>query len=420
MLAFLNLKNILFSQTSKDSLYLLIGTIISVAINFVLVVILTNNLGPAQFGLFITALVFSQLVIDMFELGVNSATINYVSSTTGLEKNKYILTSLLLKVVIAALVSLGVLFLSSSISSIFFKNIAMIPFVQISAIGIFLMIIVNWAQSFFQAEKKFIFSSIVNASPNVSRLLLFLLFILGGSFTVISVYLGYQLVLIISVIIIFLLSGANFIKSKIEYRNFKNILTFGLPIGLGFLVSALYSRLDQLMLFNLAGEYQAGIYGLASKLSTTFVFIVVAFTSAYIPRLTTLEDSKFKTYFSKVLLVSFILGLLALLSIIFTPLIIYIFGSEYQMSIQPLIILMVGIFFFTLSSPFISVLVYKFKMTKISLILAVLSLIILFLLLNLLVPLYQANGAAISLSLLYLIQLVLSLGIFLVKVRKLS
>lgn len=407
------------SKTAKDSIVLLIGSAVATGLGFFLTVILTRSLTPATFGLFITALTFSQLVTDLFELGINPAVINFVSSSFGQEKAALLKTSFLAKLIIALLISSLVFLLAPWISTIIFKSETIIPFIKFSALGIFLLMLLNWGQTVFQAEKRFVLSTLVSGSVNFLRVLAVVGLIALGIFNSFNAYLVLQAVLILSLTLVFLKEGWMFLKTRNNITDYQKIARFGLPIGLGFSLAAIYSRLDQILLFNIAGEKEAGIYGLALRVMSALIFAAMALSTATTPRFASLHPQDFRTYFKKALLATSGLGVLSVGVIITAPIFfLLLFGSKFQEATVPFQILMIGAIFFIITSPFNNAILYKFKKPRFSFFVSIFSLVLIWFLLNFLIPLYKSSGAAAAVTIVYGLQLILSLGYFFILDKK--
>ena len=145
----------------KNSTVLFIGNLLATGLNVLLISLLTHNLSIAEFGLIITALMFSQLIFDFFELGINPATINFLASADNMQQKKIMQKTFNLKVFSAILISILTFLLAYPISIFWFHNIEIIKYIQIFAIGIFLMILVQWGLSVFQAKKNFLISALI-------------------------------------------------------------------------------------------------------------------------------------------------------------------------------------------------------------------------------------------------------------------
>lgn len=400
--------SLLKSSTSKDSAVLFTGNIISFGINFLITFLLARNFSATQLGLFFTGLVFIQLTCDLAELGINSSLLHFIPREKKLAK-RYINASFALKVIIGLTLFVLIFVLAPSIANIFLNNQQMVPFIKNSSMGILTLLFIFWGQSIFQSEHKFLLASVLNTSINVLRISVLVILLLFTSLGLGDIFLLFQLVLIISVVFVIF-------KIKPGFRDFNysiNILKFGLPIGASFAVAAVYTKLDQLMILKIGGAFEAGIYGLAGRVVTIYIFAAAAFNNAIVPRLSSIENIQFDRYFKKVLLATLMMMGMTIVSIIPASLLIPVFfGTDFEKSIIPFQLLALGASFFILSVPFSSALVYRYKKTFFPLVISILSLSLLLFLLNLLIPVYLGIGAALSLLITYIIQTLVSIGYF--------
>lgn len=401
------------TSTARDSFILLSGTVLSTVTGFLGTILLTRNLSPDHFGLFITAVTFSQLVSDLFESGINSALLNLLPRADE-EKRKFILkAAFLLRIAISFPVAIIIFLAAPFISELVFNSSKMMPFIQISSIGILLLMFTSWFQAVFQSYHRFFPAMVVNSSINILRLLVIGLLIVSGVFNVINGYWAIQLVVLLSLAYAFLVSNLNFLKVPVVLEDTKKLLFLGLPVGLGFACAAVYTKLDQIFIFNMVGEKEAGIYGLAFRVAAAFIFATAAFGSAIVPRFSSLHKDSFYTYFKKTLIASLGLSLGIMAVVPLAPYVMpVIFGEKFSSSIIPFQILTVGAAIFTVSSVFTSAIVYHFKKPTFSLITSTLSLGFIWLLLSWLVPIYQSIGAALAVSIVYGVQLIVSVAVF--------
>lgn len=402
-------RSYLSTSTARDSLIMLSGTVISTVLGFALTVILTRNLQPYEFGLLITALAFSQLVSDGFELGINPALMNFISKTPIEDERKYLKVTFVAKLIIGSFMALVTFIFASQISLLIFKTLNIVPYIQISALGVFLLTLIMWGQTAFQAKRKFFVAMVAASSINIFRLLIVFAIIFFALFNALNAYLVINLVLIMSLALIFIKTGTSFLKVKFQLSKFKEVFRFGLPVGVSFSLAALYTRLDQIMVFNLLGSEGAGNYGLALRISSFLAFASGSLGSAIAPRFVSLHVDDFFKYFKKTMLAALGLGTVAFIMIPVSPYIFpLIFGNKFSAAILPFQILTVGMIFFILTSPLNSAILYRFKKTKFSLYSAIFSLILIWVLLQMFISRYGIIGASLAVSIVYGLQLVLS------------
>ncbi|MCL5409247.1 MAG: oligosaccharide flippase family protein [Patescibacteria group bacterium] len=408
-----------FSSTAKDSLLLFLGTVFSTLFSLAITVVLTHSLSTDTFGLFITAVAFSQMVFDIFELGINPSVVRFTSGAEQTIKERFVFHSLILKILVGIMTVISVILLAQPISENVFHNNSMIDYIRISSLGIGLMMLIMWGQSVLQALQKFPALALSNILTNLSRLLLIIIFIMLGLQNPLSLYWGFQLALLIVLIVLVFNVKPRFNLSSIRLEYIKKILKFGLPIGLAFALAAVYTKLDQILVLKLAGESAAGFYGLAFKVAALLILISTAFSSAIIPRFASLHPRDFNGYFRKTLLVVIGLAFIAIITIpVVSILIPLIFGSEYIASVPIYQILIIGISAFVISTPFSAVIVYKYNKTKFQLWVSIVALLLVWFGLNLLIPLYGGNGAAIAISAMYIVQLAIIVPYYLTLVKR--
>lgn len=410
----LAISNLISSATARDSSYMLIGNLVTTLMGYLLIVILTRNLPTSSFGLIITALAFTQLATDVIELGINSATTNFISSSKKEEKFRYLKAILTLKTCIALGGAIIIFSLSPMIAELIFKSEAITPYIQISAIGVFLLTIIASGVVIFQAEKKFLLASILSTGINVTRLGIVFILLVFGLFNEITAYFVFQSILVILVLTIFLKIGFGVFKVRSERDQYRKIFKFGLPVGGGIALAAVYSRLDQILIFNIAGDVEAGIYGLAFRVASVLIFASAALGAAISPRFASIAGQDFIKYFKKTLLASSGLVLVGILSIPLAPILLpLIFGAKFSGSVIPYQILTLGMTFFVITSPFNAAILYRYKKTKFNFFSGILVLVMIWIMLTLLIPRYQSSGAAMAVTFVYALQMVLTAGYFL-------
>ena len=399
------IRKLIHSKTAADTSYLLSGTVVSNVFGFAVIAILTRSLEPIGFGVFITALTFAQMVADFSELGVNPGSLNYLGRAKASEKNLTLKASLFLRLATSGFAAIFVFCFAKQFALIVFNNLEIVPFIQISAIGALFLSLIAWSQNIFQIESRFLISAVVNSSTNIFRFLAVCFLIYSATLNPISGYSFFQLILILSVAIFFLTHNLGFLKSKFDKQTAKKIFKFGIPIGLSFSLASVYTRLDQIMVFNFLGSSEAGFYGLAARLILILVFVISAFGSALAPRFVQISEKEFASYFKKSLFGSAGLVGVTLISILISPFFIpLIFGDKFIPSIEVFQILALGIIFFIFSIPLNLFLIYRHQKNIFVFIIGGFSLFLTWALLSILIPTYGINGAALTVSLVNLFQ----------------
>ncbi len=407
------IKSFFYSATSRDFTKLLSASVFSTIFNFLLIVILTRNMSTSEFGLIVTALTFTQLLSDFFELGLGSALLNSASGA-GDVRALYIKASLMLRLAVSVVVAGLAVILAGPISRQFFHSMAIIPLIKISALGVLLGQIIAWSQTVYQTQMKFGKAALISSMSNPLRVLAILVLMVMGKFSMANIYWVLQLVLFLVMIFAFVGICQNLFSVRFEKEKAFKMLKFALPVGAAFALAALYTKLDQMMVLRLAGQDEAGIYGLASRLMMPFILVTSSLSLVLVPRFASLRGSEFAAYFKKSLGLIGGIGTVMLLAIPLSPwLLPLIFGKVYVGAVVPFQVLTLGVVLFLISSPISSAIIYHFKKPAFSLYLSAGSLILVWLLLNWLIPVYKGNGAAAAVVGVYLVQLLVSAFYFL-------
>lgn len=406
------LKSSIYSKTAKDSIYLLIGVVVSTMAGFLLTITLTRNLSAADFGLIVTALVFSQMVVDFSELGLNSALLTFGSKNSG-GRNEYLKASFVLRVAISLVIGLVIILFSNQIGELLFKSSLISKFLSVSALGIVLIAFISWLQSLLQSRLKFLTSSTIGSLVNITRLVIVFILLSLGINNSFEVYISLQVIILVVLVLGIFYTDWSFLKEKLSSEKLFENLKFGVPVGLGFSVAALYTKLDQLIIFNISGEVEAGVYGVALRVASVFIFASAAFGNALVPRFASIDGDRFSTYFKKSLLASLGLCIFPLIAIIISPVLIpLLFGDIYSRSVLPFQILCLGMSSFTLTTPFSGAILYRFRKPLFSFWSSLVALALIIGLFYILIPQYKSVGAAMSVSFVYFVQLIWTIGFY--------
>lgn len=402
------------TTTVKDISILFFGNVSSVVLGFVLTWILTKSLNPAIFGIFATARVFIQLMFKLLEFGFRPAILNFYSGERR-TKDVYLKIIFLLLILFTLIAGIIIFVLSPWIALTIFRSQEILPYLQISVIGIIFFVLISCGLGFFQARKRFFESAIVTILMNLSRVTLVIatLLVFTKFTSHLYLFLALQIGLVVPIIFIITRIDWSFFKSKMKIGYFKEVLNYVFPIGLGFAFVALYTRIDQLLVFNLLGETEAGFYGLAYQLGTSVIFFTYAFSYAMIPRFVSLNNNEFKAYLSKTVLLSIFLAAILLLIIPASPpLFLLLFGEKYSHSVLPFQIFLFSAVFFLLSLPFSNAILYRFKRVWSQTVIYFLSLVVVLIAILILTPKFGVAGAASAVLLMYIFQFLLTLVYF--------
>jgi len=173
----------------------------------------------------------------------------------------------------------------------------------------------------------------------------------------------------------------------------KNLLFFSGWLGLNRIAAAIASRIDVILLLDISGAYQTGLFGASKQLAVGVPMLVGSLATVLAPRFATLEERALSRYFKKSIALSVFLAFGLLSGILISPLVISLFGDEYEESRGILQWLLVGYIPFVISMPAVNLLIYALHKPKIIGILSLLQIPLVWWLNVYLIPLYGVWGA---------------------------
>ena len=194
-------------------------------------------------------------------------------------------------------------------------------------------------------------------------------------------------------------------KNSAFYKHFdfgiaKRLLKDSWPLIFSAIVVMIYMRIDQIMIKEMLGEYEVGIYSVAVRLSEAFYFIPMLVTASLFPAILNAKKQSEELYKQRLqrlytFMVWFAIAIALPMTFLSKWLILQLFGEAYQEAGQVLMIHIWAAIFVFLGVAFSKYLLTE-NLTKISfqrtLLGAVSNLIF-----NLwLIPIYGVSGAAVA------------------------
>jgi len=381
--------------TIKDTGIVFIGNVISTLFSAIFFFIIARKLGPAKLGIYTTLVAVVMLLTDTIDIAINSSIIKFSNSN---KKDAFLKFAFLMKIVIGILLMVLLFSLSSFISVLLKQNIT-VP-MKYAAILVLATFAVRFPKAYFQAHKKFSWDAQIDIGMSLLRLVLVLFLIAANLLSVISV-IGIQIAEIVIICSYWMTKiPLNFLRTSIDAQVRKVFFSFHGFLSLAFILAAIHSRLDTFFLMRISGPAMVGYYQVGYRFYMPVITFASVLSTVFAPRFSSYPNLGLaKKYLRKTVFLSSALAALVLVFIIFLPLAIKIFfGTDYQNSILPAQLLAPGYFSFILGVPLISYLIYYRGETKFFILLNILQLMLIVILDLLLIPKYQAVGAAVASS----------------------
>ena len=236
-------------------------------------------LGPRQFGLFSYALAFTAIFSSIAKLGLDGIVVRDLVHAPD-KRDVYLGTAFWLKL-IGAFITLG------------FIGVAVLLTSNDSTTNLYIFIIASGMifQSFevidfyFQSKVLSKFVSLCKIAQLLFSSLLKLYFVLTGAdlFWFVIVSLVDQAILALSLYIAYLFQRQGDFYHHFDLKIARNLLKDSWPLIFSGIVIMIYMRIDQIMIKEMLGEREVGLYSAAVRLSEVWYFIPTIITKSLFP-----------------------------------------------------------------------------------------------------------------------------------------
>jgi O-antigen/teichoic acid export membrane protein len=395
---------LLRSNTVRNAGFVFVGNLTGQGLGFLAMLVVLRNLGPAKFGLFSTAIAVMGLATQFSDLGISTGFVRYASLYLKEDQKK---ADLLFKITLYLKISVGLvilligLIIAKPLAVIVFRESALSPLLRIAFVGSLGATLWGYLQAILQAKEWFIKYAWINIFNNGMKVIGIVILLFFDQLSEKNTMLILALVPFVGFFIDGLIVPKHFLRTKALSKQsntiFYELFHFSKWVTLASLFTMFISRIDIFMLQALSNSSQVGIYSGASQLATIFPIITSSITTSILPRVSSIKDRSDLIIFANkcLTLIPCLLILLTVLVLFAKPIIIFLFGNKYSMSINVFRLLIVsfvmGIFVNQLS-------LVAFNLNKIR---ELTLIIIIQLPLNILldywlIPVYGSIGAAIS------------------------
>lgn len=404
--------SLVVSKTTKGTLMIFSGNALSSVLGIIFTILAARLLGPAGWGVVAGVGNLIPIIVAFADLGLGATVFQYTAGKWGTKEEdkarRVYGTALAIRIVTTAVVSIFlVLFASWFAKSIFGSQDQVLIF--LTALGFLGVALLDFQIFSIEARQNWRLAAIFISLTNVFRVGFLLFLIWVGQANILSVLVSFSG----SALLVFLLSTVflfNAPKLHPGWQEFiKKFSSFSLWMGGNKIVSVLGSRVDILIIIQLLGAYEAGIYGAANRLAMGVPLILGSFATVLAARFASLKDkSEVISFFKKSFGLSLVIVIGLITGIIVTPLIITLFGPEYVRSKEVLQWLFVAMIPFALSVPSVNLLIYHFKKPRIITLLSILQLLITVFFIYLYIPILGIFAAVWGLGLSNVLTLVVT------------
>jgi len=296
-------------------------------------------LGPAQFGLFSYAVAFASLFDSIAKLGLDSIVVRNLVGPPE-QRDAYMGTAFWLKLV-GALLMLGAIGIAMQFTS---SDTTTKLYIFIIASGSLFQAL-EVVDFYFQSKVLSKFVSICKLTQLVisSLLKIYLILVQAELFWFVLVSLIDQATLAITLYWAYRSQNIGSSLACFDGGIAKKLLLDSWPLVLSGLVVMIYMRIDQIMIKEMLGEKEVGIYSAAIRLSEVWYFVPVLITNSLFPSLINAKKINGDLYLSRLRkLLTFLIWTSILVAALTTLLsqwiVASLYGNAYQEAGQILMI----------------------------------------------------------------------------------
>ncbi len=266
--------------------------IIRMGLSLLVSIYVVRYLGPERFGVLSYVLSFVGLFAAISGLGLDGVVVRNLVEKPG-KRDVILGTSFILKILGTLLMWLSILLVIPFVNNDYITNI-LIAVIAFAAIFQSLNVIDFYNQAAIQARSTVLpkmFSMIVTVSLQVY-------FVLVGAPLIwfAWVYFIEALVLTLGLIVFFWKNGGKLWRWTWQWQMARNILKDSWPLLLSGMVISIYMKIDQVMIREMLGEEEVGLYAAAVQLSEAWYFIPMAITTSVFPAIVNAKKQSKKLY----------------------------------------------------------------------------------------------------------------------------
>ncbi|EKO3656572.1 flippase [Vibrio metschnikovii] len=328
-----------FLRYFKNTSWLIAEQFLRIIAGLLVGIWVARYLGPQQFGLFSYALAFTSIFAGIAKLGLDGIIVRELINYPD-KRDAYLGTAFWLKV----MGSIIVMLLMAAVIPFTNNDATTNLFIFIIACGLVFQSF-EVVEFYFQSQvlaKLISICKIIQLSLS-SLIKIYLViteseliwFVLVTTFDTLSLAICYFLA--------YRLQKRNLFYTCFDFSIAKRLLKDSWPLIFSSIVVMIYMRIDQIMIKQMLGEYEVGIYSAAVRLSEAWYFLPTLITASLFPAILNAKKNNELLYYSRLQNLYTLMVLIALSVALPTTfladgIINYLYGSAYQGAGEVLII----------------------------------------------------------------------------------
>lgn len=308
--------------------WLFFGRIYSIIIGMLLNVLMVRYLGPNRNGVYNYAISYVAIFSGISLMGIENVITKEFKR--GVRKTDDIMVSSILIRCVGCLLSFVLLLVSFYVFQIESSRIWLILISALPCIANVFGGVTGWFYAQSQTKYIAISQAVAHTVCTILKIILVVLKKDVQSFLVVTAT---------ETFIVLALEWHYFAKEKrisftYQKSTCKYLFMQGLPIIIGSIAHIIFMKVDQLMIGEMLGDYELGIYSVAVRIAELWYFIPTMAVSVLLPNLVDLKEKNkemFLRYLQKYMSIMVLIGYLAgfLTTLFAKPIILVLYGQEY-------------------------------------------------------------------------------------------
>lgn len=338
-----NLNKYVNHSLFKNLSIVFLESIITKALSFISILILSRQLGPEDYGKYSFVFVTVAFCSAFFDFGMENTAVRFSAKDKGKMQSIFGLY-FFTKIIITAIVITGLILFGSHIFSSQGKDeiIQYIPYLIVGYVGESILFVND---TYLQAIQKFKLRALINIFRYLTLILIVLCLLLNNMLLLKYVFILYFIPIIISLPFVF--KYFKFIKiyfsSKFPRKLIKEIVHYEKWMLMISIPNNVLGRIDFFMISIWVTYEQIGIYNAAFQLSAIVSFLPFAFGKVMLPTMSELDEKEIVRKTKQIIKPTVIVSALMLCMVPLVPLIVPFFlGEKYLGAVSILQIMLIS------------------------------------------------------------------------------
>ena len=325
------------------------GRVMNLGLGMLSLMLVVRHISAEAYGAYILARVISTFLGEVSSFGLTLVIPKYVASAPDVRhQNRLINTVIYFRIFTVILLSSLILAVRPALAALFGAS-SLLPSLFLYIPILFgLYSLARTLSSILQGLFRFKMLGIASSVSAIVNFIATIVFVFPLNLGTIGLI--YAAIVSNSVMIMLVYSGAH-IKDRraINLPILKEMLLFGLPLQMQYMLDFVYSRIDTLVIGSFLGTSSIAFYEIARKLPTTLMSLYDVFRSVYYPFIATFHDHGELEQVARVQnnshrVLSFLTSLAALMAVLFgREIITTLYSDSYIPSYYAFVILMFGL-----------------------------------------------------------------------------